>query len=509
MARVAVIVAVLLWMASSSSLVSSLLFLPTSPATSAHCGRTSSVFDRRSSSTTILRHNKRQFQQSISSEDDSEQQQQQQGGSVVGAALLFAGTAVGAGMLALPAETAPAGFAPAESSLLLCWAFTFVTSLVTLEASWSVGRRSRDNNVLPSADTTQEAGGAGFVSITKTALGPIGEGVTALLFWFLLSAIIVAYTSEGGELIAQGVSEYTNDSSLQVSPIFGSFAFTAFFGSLAVFGTERVDLVNRILVVGFLGAFLGLAGIGLPQIDPELLSSRADWGAVYPACISVGILSFGAQNVVPTLLQYLGGDAIRTRQAVLAGSLIPLVMYTLWEVVFLGNVPWDAADASVGSKMQVVTALGRVGGPVVQELVEVFSACAIGSSMAGASVSLVDFFQDAISTITPPPGNEVPTGITGRRFLAAALALGPPLGLACVFPDAFLSALENAGLIGGVSLYGLLPALSVIQLRDTPDGEVMPGRLGGGSTALYALIAVSAALVLPEFIRLGGAYFAT
>jgi hypothetical protein len=31
-------------------------------------------------------------------------------------------------------------------------------------------------------------------------LGPIGEIVTGLLFWFLLSSIVIAYTSEGGEL---------------------------------------------------------------------------------------------------------------------------------------------------------------------------------------------------------------------------------------------------------------------------------------------------------------------
>ena len=121
--------------------------------------------------------------------------------------------------------------------------------------------------------------------------------------------------------------------------------------------------------------------------------------------------------------------------------------------------------------------------------------------MAGASVSLVDFFQDAISTLEK---DEAATGLT-KRLLAAALALGPPLGLACAFPNAFLSALENAGLIGGVSLYGLLPALSVINLREY--GEAMPGRLSGGTITLYAIISISAALVLPELVRLAGGIF--
>ena len=40
-------------------------------------------------------------------------------GSVLGASLLFAGTAVGAGAVALPAETADTGFVPLTLGLLL------------------------------------------------------------------------------------------------------------------------------------------------------------------------------------------------------------------------------------------------------------------------------------------------------------------------------------------------------------------------------------------------------
>jgi tyrosine-specific transport protein len=406
-------------------------------------------------------------------------------GSVLGASLLFAGTAIGAGMLALPAETSASGFVPSISSLFLCWGFTFVTSLVTLEASWTV-RKDSD--------------GAGFLSITKKTLGPIGEGVTGLLFWFLLTSIVVAYTSEGGQLVSELVNE---QSGIALSPYIGSAIFVAFFASLDFLGTERVDLVNRVFVTGLILTFFGLLGIGLPQVDTSLLS-RGDWVAVYPEVISIGILSFGAQNVVPTLLEYLGGDPTRTRQAVLIGSLIPLLMYSLWETVFLGIVPFDPS----GAKMEVVGALGATGGNIVKQLVEVFSACAISSSMAGASVSLVDFFQDAIATLgddNRATGDIDEKPAFGKRLLSSVLALGPPLGVACLYPDAFLQVLETAGLIGGVSLYGLLPALAVIQLRQdyTSSVDDMPGRLFGGTTALYLLSALSTALIIPDVVEIG------
>ena len=135
-------------------------------------------------------------------------------------------------MLALPAETAAAGFWPSELSLLLCWLFTFTTSLVTLEASWFLGQNKED---FPE--------GAGFLSIARVMLGPGGEIVTGSLFWFLLTSIIVAYTSKGGQLVSAAVGH-------GVSAAAGSTLFMAFFGTLAVFGTGVTERINRALVAG-------------------------------------------------------------------------------------------------------------------------------------------------------------------------------------------------------------------------------------------------------------------
>jgi tyrosine-specific transport protein len=135
------------------------------------------------------------------------------GGSILGASLLFAGTAIGAGAIALPVETAQAGFIPSIVGLVICWLYTYVTSLVTLEASWL------SSSSLSSETSIEENfGGTGFLSISKS-LGVIGEIVTAMLFWFLLTAIIVAYTSEGGQLISVSAKEVI---SVEVNPAFGS-----------------------------------------------------------------------------------------------------------------------------------------------------------------------------------------------------------------------------------------------------------------------------------------------
>ena len=283
-------------------------------------------------------------------DDDDDDDDGGGGGSVLGASLLFAGTAVGAGLLALPAETSDAGFAPSIVGLLFCWAYTYVTSLVTLEASWlSSPPREDDGGGGGGGD-----GGAGFLSISRMSLGPVGEAMTASLFWFLLTAIIVAYASEGGTLISRTAG---------VDPGVGSVLFATPFAYLAMRGTSGVDVVNRIFVFGLIASFVGLVGFGLPNVEVSNLSERANWGAVYPRVISIGILSLGAQNVVPTLLRYLDRDPLRTRTAILFGSLLPLILYAIWEAIFLGVVVDPSSDAADGGTgVEAMAALGQVGG---------------------------------------------------------------------------------------------------------------------------------------------------
>ena len=109
-------------------------------------------------------------------------------------------------------------------------------------------------------------------------------------------------------------------------------------------------------------------------------------------------------------------------------------------------------------------------------------------------------------------------GILKSRTLAAVLALGPPVFLAYAFPNLFLVALEEAGLLGAVSLYGIIPAISILSLRRKKDNTssssveegitnerravLMPGRLGGGDLSMIALVLLSLALVLPAIRKM-------
>ena len=108
---------------------------------------------------------------SPSSEKDTNNQKEEEEegtGSLLGSSLFFTEAAIGAGMLALPSETAEVGFVPSISSLVLCWVFTYVTSLLTLEATWTVlaQQPSTDLGALSSLHDS-----VGFLSISCHAFG--------------------------------------------------------------------------------------------------------------------------------------------------------------------------------------------------------------------------------------------------------------------------------------------------------------------------------------------------
>ena len=298
------------------------------------------------------------------------------GGSVFGSSLLFAGTAVGAGMIALPSETYAVGFIPSIAGLCLCCvsvssivrpsaltriietiqAFTYLTSVFALEACWLASKQHSQDSTSPAP---------GFLAISKLALGGVGEAVTALLFWLLLTAIVVAYISEGGIIVSKFMSEATH---LEIGTELASLLFASCFAVLASFETSYSDLFNRVFVLGLAGSFLALVGVGLPEVELPNLTANQHWSSVYPSVISIGILSFGAQNVVPSILGYLGNDPVKSKGAIVGGCLIPLCLYCLWEGVILGMV--DSSSSVSG--MNVDDVLRQAGGPVVGDFLEVF-----------------------------------------------------------------------------------------------------------------------------------------
>lgn len=379
-------------------------------------------------------------------------------GSLLGAILLIAGCCIGAGMLGLPVLSGLAGFVPSLVMFFISWAFMTCTGLLLLEA-----------NLWFSKDVS-------IITIAGHSLGTIGKCIGWTGFLFLFYALMVAYISGSGEMVAdfvQGITSYA------MAPLTGSILVSILFGICIYLGTGAVDRVNRVLMIGLVVTYIALVFGGIPHIDLSLLEHR-EWSSstlVLPAMI----ISFGFHNLVPTLTTYMHGDRRRLRLAVIVGSSIPLVIYILWEGLILGLIPVEGEggfrQALSQGDMATQALRAALGSTSVVEIAQTFAFFALITSFLGVALSFVDFLAD---------GLKVKKDAKGKVGLCV-LVLLPSFICAAIYPHIFLSALNYAGGFGAVLLFGILPAVMVWNGRYCKHFKTEP-MVPGGKLLLVIVI---------------------
>jgi tyrosine-specific transport protein len=382
-------------------------------------------------------------------------------GSIIGGILLIAGSCIGAGMLALPILTGLAGFFPALVMFFCAWTFMTLTGLLLVEVNgWFVDK-------------------VNFITMAGHTLGRAGRVLSWVLYLFLFYALLVAYISGSGNLS----STFLSSSMMLQIPIWaGSLFFVLLFGWLIYLGTRPVDLWNRILMAGKILAFVGMVALGIKYVQPGLLL-RTDSPAMI-ASLPVLIIAFGYHNMVPTLVSYMKGDLKRVRMTILGGSLFALVIYLVWEVIVLGIVPLEGTSGIVDSLSQDKEAsqavAGVLGSSWVSTFGQVLAFFAILTSFLAQGLSLVHFLADGLKIQVKQREN----------IWLCALALVPPLVLSLIYPQLFFKALNFAGGICAVILFGILPA-SMVWIGRYRKGVASPYQVSGGKPLLVGIFLFS------------------
>ncbi|MBN4067354.1 tyrosine transporter [Simkania negevensis] len=384
-------------------------------------------------------------------------------GSVFGGTLLVAGSCIGAGMLALPILTGLAGFTPSLLLFLICWLFMMTTGLLLLEVNIWLG------------------GKVGLVTMAGRTLGKRGKVVTWLTFLFLFYCLNVAYIDAGGRLVADFFSSLTGNH----LPLWGGeLVVVLFFGAVVYLGTAVVDGINRILVIGLAAAYFSLIALGTPHLSSHYLAYH-NWHFAL-AGIPIIITSFGFHNMIPSLAQYLHAEKRRLIAVVAIGSIIPLVIYIVWELLILGIVPPEgplfATAASEGlSATELLRTISKNGW--VTTVAEYFAFFAITTSFLTQSLSFVGFLAD---------GTKIKRKGMGHVFLCL-LALAPGFIFTLSYPNLFLTALGFAGGFGAMILFGIIPALMVWKKRKAENDK--KSRIVPGGPLLLIAVVVFAAFV--------------
>lgn len=391
-------------------------------------------------------------------------------GSLSGGILLVAGCCIGAGMLGLPVMSALTGFYPTLLMFFVSWLFMVTTGLLLLEVNLWFG------------------GGVSIVTMADKTLGLPGKIVAWFGFLFIFYALFVAYISGIGQLSSAFLLQIFD---WEVSPRLGSTLITLFFGYCVFSGTRTVDWVNRFLVAGLIVCYLLLIAFGLPHIQVEYLQHR-DWSYAWMVLPTM-IISFGFHNMVPSLTSYFHGNAKRLVTAIVIGSALPLVIYLLWESLILGLIPPGIQASALNNQEMATQALtDAVGIGLISELAEYFAFFAVTSSFITIALSFFDFLADGLQVKKTTKG----------KLLITSLVVIPPFFFSFLYPKLFLIALNYAGGIGAVLLFGILPAAMVWKgryLRAYDGTKIVPG----GKWVLSLVIAFSLAVMLLQLFEMG------
>ncbi|OGN58111.1 MAG: hypothetical protein A3C42_00390, partial [Chlamydiae bacterium RIFCSPHIGHO2_02_FULL_45_9] len=331
-------------------------------------------------------------------------------GSVLGGMLLVAGSCVGAGMLALPILTGLAGFYPSLIVMVVAWSFMTFTGLLLIEVN---GWFKQQVNL---------------ISMTQESLGRSGRILAWLSYLFLFYSLLVAYTAASGKVFAAILESFLE---VAVPPWVASMFFTFLFGVIVYLGTRTVDLVNRFLMIGLIATYLGMIGLGLSRIDPGLLAYSMPQYTLLS--LPVLVVSFGFQNMIPSLTAYMKGDLKRVRASIIGGSLITLFVYLIWSMLVLGVVaPAEIHNSYLRGEEATIPLRSMLGSTGISQFAQGFAFFAIVTSFLAQGLTLTHFLADGFK-LQPKRSNV---------WWLASLALLPPLALALYNPTIFFSALS-------------------------------------------------------------------
>lgn len=388
----------------------------------------------------------------------------------IGAMLLVTGCCIGAGMIGLPVLSAQAGLIPTTVAMLGIYLFTTLTGLLLLEAALWFDRP------------------VNLMSIASSAFGRAGKLAAMLLFLFLFYCLFVAYFDGGGQLFADALTSLTHHT---FSKNIGIFLFLGVIISITYGGTRRVDKVNRILLFLMVSTYIILVLAAIPQINVVNLTHQNFYASLFT--IPVLMICFGYQNLVPSLVTYLKRDVAQCRFAIIAGNFIPFIIYTIWNIVILGMIP--LADIHAASSADLVTQMlseSTHAASVIFAL-KMFSFFAILTPILPITLSFVDFLRDGI--------------VIGKRAHAEsklpyyAMVVIPPLFFTLLYPNLFLEALSFAGGFIDVLLFGVIPALVVLQGRKMHTNA--PYRVLGGRFTPYLVLILCASILFIKHLSAG------
>ncbi|ROO75947.1 tyrosine-specific transport protein [Vibrio crassostreae] len=369
---------------------------------------------------------------------------------MMGSSLIIAGTALGAGMLAIPMVLAQFGLLYGTLLMVLICFGTTYAALLLLEATIKAG------------------GGLGLNSIARKTLGKQGQLLTNGLLYALLICLLMAYILGAGDLLSKLLSNF----GVEITATTSQIVFTLLAGAVVASGTGVIDKLNRALFFVMLASLFATMAFLAPSMTQENLMQVTSHDHVDLIKTSAILFtSFGFMVVIPTLVSY-NHEATdkQLRNMVIVGSLIPLVCYLCWLFAVVGNLSEEQFRSfkNVSDLMAAFEALS----PWVGNVLSTFTGLALLTSFFGVAMALFNQNKDMFNQNTA---------------VTYCISFILPLAGSLLAADKFLQVLNYAGIIL-VFLAVFVPLVMVHKQRFMKVAEDRYSAEGGKPMMLFSLL---------------------
>lgn len=353
-------------------------------------------------------------------------------------AFLVAGTCVGGGMLAQPAQVAHNGLVPSLLLIALCALFMGLTALLILEAASRLPAESH----LP--------------TLASTYLSWPGKWIGSSLYLFIAYATLIAYVSASSDLIVSSSAIFKGMPQLSG---YSSTIVCCLVASAILFAGHRLTaILNTTSFFGLLFIFVAIVGAGCFQMETERLN-RASFVHIDHA-IGLFLAAFSFQMIVPSLRQY-SNDYNLLKRAILFGVGLTALLYAIWLTFVFGLIPVEGTlglQEIAQKELPITVALMNIfpHNAALSLMIALFTLLALVTSFIGISLGLYDFLEDILKL------QEKAFYPFARRCLLVALIMVPTLYFSLRFEHLFATALDLTGGIGDSILNGLMPVAMVL-----------------------------------------------
>lgn len=397
--------------------------------------------------------------------------------SAIGGTMIIAGTLIGGGMIAIPIAASGLWYYRTLFILVYTWFCMSCAGLMVLEANLHYPK------------------GSSFDTMVKDLLGRNWNIITGLTITFVLYTLVYAYITAGGGITNSLISSVTGIE--HISRPIGGFVFCLVLAICVWISTKAIDRASTVLIIAMVISFIAMITGLLDNINFDLLADigNSTQGTSYwpyaffilPVCVT----SFCFHSITPSLTLYYNKNAKKIAKSIIIGSIIALVVYTLWVTAIHGNLPREEFLTINNAEDNVQEMMNRLNSfvsiDIVKKLINFFTYAAIISSFLGASLGLFDYLADLFKIKNTKLG----------RFKTALITFLPPLIASFIFPYGFVIAISYVGFAAAVWSI-IVPALMVLKSRKKfPNASY---RVFGGKPLVYFILLFGIITILSQLI---------